>query len=237
MFSLALAIFLGVLCLLGIPVLLALALALFLAGESAVFLPVSFRQLKDEELRSGPARDWIKTYDLVMAALGFKRIALFMGDAVVRGGRAGFAWYASPATPVLALLTTTPFGRSVTFQTGRGKSRVETTTEDSPLTLLKRDKVSRTVRPDVTDPERLLALHPAPLDPAPEDPAPETPSAEELFEEIRSTYHRVIDESIASRLRRRDGNRTALTIRGRLVALKRRTVENARRYVREFDRG
>ncbi|MFN7973545.1 MAG: hypothetical protein U0166_14545 [Acidobacteriota bacterium] len=232
----ALAVIVGVVVFVLVAGAFVLALAMFLAGETAVWLPVTLRQLKDEELRSGPARDWIRTYDLVMASLGFQRIALFIGDAVVRSGRAGFAWYATPGSPVLALLTTTPFGRSVTFQTGLGPERVETTTEDRPLTLLKRDKVARTIRPDVTDPARLLALHPPPPPADGEEPA-EPPTKDALREEIVSSYHRVLDDAVASRLRRRHGSRTSLTLRGRVVALWRKSKEGLRRYVREFDRG
>ena len=209
------------------------SVVVYLASESEVRLPIDWKETRIEDVRHGPSRDWLATYQRVLESLGFQlRVALW-GPSVVRPGRALCAWFVRPGCATLGLLLVSPRGRSVTFTTGLGRDRLETTCGAHPLTLRCRELVDRRIRPDLSDPAALLHAHEDRVGAA---SAEASPTVEELVAEMRDSYQRVLDVDSARGLRKQRGQRSVQTWRGRVATAIRRSRSRLQRLAMEVER-
>ena len=121
----------------------------------------------------------------------------------------------------------------MTFLSGLGSDRSETTTARAPMALPFREEVSRQQRPDLGDPERLLAYHETWCDghPAPAEP----PSPNMLRDALIASYQRVLEEDCRRGHRRRSGNALVPTFRGRWAAARRRLRDRFRQTMETLD--
>ena len=209
-------------------------LVLATKAEQRVPLPLAVEELPLADVRHGPTRDWLHTYTLVLADLGFVPGPILLVPTGLTTGRAAFAWFSHPERPTRALLEATARRHGVAFMDGVGAGRIETATHAQPLTLWDREPIDRQARTDLTDPARLLRAHAARLELA--DPPPTAVEAVDPRTELVASYQRVLDADAERGWRRVGARGSHPTLRGRAAAVLRQARAWVRRHADEARR-